>query len=210
MKNIVVITNGFDNDILDDKSELDTKFSITHIGLMNADRNPKILWKVLLEICEEYPIFKEDLRIRLIGKIDDSVIDNISNFSKKNIERIDYLNHQNVKKYQQKSQILLLAINDVPNAKGILTGKIFEYLQAKRPVLGIGPEDGDAAVILNNTNAGVMSGFKNETKLKSVILNFYKDFKNQQLNADSKNIQQYHRKELTRSLADLIKKTVNN
>ena len=48
--NVVTITNGFDGEILDSTIELDTKFTITHIGLMNADRNSKMLWEVLAEI----------------------------------------------------------------------------------------------------------------------------------------------------------------
>ena len=93
------------------------------------------------------------------------------------IEAIPYLDHKDVSKYQASSQVLLLSINEVPSAKGIITGKIFEYLQAKRPILAIGPEDGDAAMILKNTNAGTIVGFKNKTALKATILNLYKDYK---------------------------------
>ena len=33
-KNIHVITNGFDGELLESKSELDKKFTITHVGMM--------------------------------------------------------------------------------------------------------------------------------------------------------------------------------
>ena len=59
----------------------------------------------------------------------------------KTITKIDYVPHNKVQQYQRNSQVLLLAINKVPSAKGIITGKIFEYLQAKRPILAIGTED---------------------------------------------------------------------
>ena len=62
--------------------------------------------------------------------------------------------------------MLLLAVNNVKSAKGIITGKIFEYLQAKRPILAIGPVDGDLAEIINDTNSGVVIDFKDVETLK--------------------------------------------
>ena len=208
-KRIEVLTNGFDT--IEDLStqKLDEKFSITHVGLMNSDRNPTILWEVLNEISNTNLNFKNDLRIKLIGKIDDAVIQDLKVFDHNTIETIPYLDHKDVSKYQASSQVLLLSINEVPSAKGIITGKIFEYLQAKRPILAIGPEDGDAAMILKNTNAGTIIGFKNKTVLKATILNLYKDYKEGVLFVKSINIEQYHRKNITSQLAEVIKKVVS-
>ena len=208
-KRIKVLTNGFDT--IEDLStqKLDEKFSITHVGLMNSDRNPTILWEVLNEISNTNLNFKNDLRIKLIGKLDDAVIQDLKVFDHNTIETIPYLDHKDVGKYQASSQILLLSINEVPSAKGIITGKIFEYLQAKRPILAIGPEDGDAAMILKNTNAGTIVGFKNKTVLKATILNLYKDYKEGVLFVKSVNIEQYHRKNITSQLAEVIKKVVS-
>ena len=208
-KRIKVLTNGFDT--IEDLStqKLDEKFSITHVGLMNSDRNPTILWEVLNEISNTNLNFKNDLRIKLIGKLDDAVIQDLKVFDHNTIETIPYLDHKDVSKYQASSQVLLLSINEVPSAKGIITGKIFEYLQAKRPILAIGPEDGDAAMILKNTNAGTIIGFKNKTALKATILNLYKDYKEGVLFVKSINIEQYHRKNITSQLAEVIKKVVS-
>ena len=207
--NIEVLTNGFDSYENSLTIELDSNFSITHVGLMNADRNPTILWEVLYEISSENIDFKNNLRIKFIGKIDDTVIQDIQVFNPKNIVRIPYLDHEEVRKYQASSQVLLLSINHVPSAKGIITGKIFEYLQAKRPILGIGPEDGDAAAILKKTNAGNIVGFNNKVELKTAVLKLYKDFKEEKLFVKSTNIEQFHRKNITRQLAQVIKKIVS-
>ena len=207
--NIEVLTNGFDSYENSLTIELDSNFSITHVGLMNADRNPTILWEVLYEISSENIDFKNNLRIKFIGKIDDTVIQDIQVFNTNNIVRIPYLDHDEVRKYQASSQVLLLSINHVPSAKGIITGKIFEYLQAKRPILGIGPEDGDAAAILKKTNAGNIVGFNNKVELKTAVLKLYKDFKEEKLFVKSTNIEQFHRKNITRQLAQVIKKIVS-
>lgn len=211
-KNIKVITNGFDTErnSTSKEIELDEKFSITHIGLMNADRNPKTLWKVLSELSEEIPRFSEDLEIKLIGSVADEIAVDIERYTFKNTNKIKYIPHSEVQTYQQKSQILLLVVNNVPSAKGIITGKIFEYLQAKRPILAIGPEDGDLAAIIEKTNSGILIGFDDKTKLKNTVLDLYQQYQQKSLFVNSRNIEKYHRKELTHQLANIIKETINS
>ena len=174
---VVTISNGFDTSDNKEVSHLDIFFSITHVGMMNADRNPSDLWKILKEICLENPDFKSDLKIRLIGKIAKEVSHDLNIFDSGITEVVDYVSYAEYEKYQLETQVLLLCINNVPSARGIITGKIFEYLQAKRPILAIGPEDGDAAEILKNTNSGSIFGFENKQKLKQHILELYKDYK---------------------------------
>ena len=205
-KNIHVITNGFDGVLLGNKSELDKKFTITHVGMMNADRNPKTLWKVLSELVQEDKRFASVLKIKLIGKVAREVKESIrKNQLEKYTEFIDYLPHNKVLDYQKSAQILLLAVNNVPASKGIITGKIFEYLQAKRPILAIAPSEGDLAEIISKTNSGVVVDFDNQDNLKNTILNFYKKYTDDELNTESIHIEQYHRKNLTRQLSDVIK-----
>jgi hypothetical protein len=204
---INVITNGYDTDSVSELNDtaLDNRFSITHIGLMNADRNPKTLWKVLLKLIDEEPSFKNDLEIKLVGSIADEVENELKLFSPDNVVKINYVSHKKVTEFQRSAQVLLLAVNNVASAKGIITGKIFEYLQARRPILAIGPVDGDLASIIKETNSGSIIGFDDVVKLKQEVLNLYREYKNGALEVKSKNIDQYHRKELTRKLADIIK-----
>ena len=208
-QNIEVITNGFD-DVEDKiKVELDTKFSLVHIGMMNADRNPEALWKVLSELIKENKDFAEDLQLKFIGKLAHEVFESIKNYKLTSlIEFIPYLPHQEVIIFQHSAQVLLLAVNKVPSASGIITGKLFEYLQANRPILAIAPTEGDLAEIINTTKSGKVVGFGDEKSLKKNILEMYKAYKNHNLAVDSKGIEQYHRKNLTGRLAEIIKKIV--
>jgi glycosyltransferase involved in cell wall biosynthesis len=204
--NIHVITNGFERNLSQKKVDLDNKFTITHIGMMNADRNPTILWNVLRELVSEDMDFASDLRVKLIGKSANEVYDIIKeNKIDNNVQFIGYLPHQKVMDHQRSSQVLLLAVNNVPSAKGIVTGKIFEYLQAKRPVLAIAPIDGDLAEIIKNTNSGIVVDFRDKEKLKKVILELYQKFKQESLNIASKNIEKYHSINLTKQLVEVIK-----
>jgi len=199
----------FDGELCDDKVELDSKFTLTHIGLMNADRNPKMLWEVLSEIIVENKNFENDFNLKLIGKIDASVVQEISKYNlTKNVKIVSYVSHNKVIEYQKKSQVLLLIVNNVPSARGIITGKIFEYLMVKRPILAIAPKNGDLAKIIDETNSGYVVGFKEREQLKMIILDLYSKFKNKKLIVDSKNIEQFHRRELTKKVSEIIKSIV--
>ena len=205
-KNTHVITNGFDDFVKTKVVLLDTKFSLLHIGMLNNDRNHKMLWQVLNEICKENKLFKQDLEIKLIGKVCQEAIEAINkNKLSENLTKIDYIKHKKVIKHQKSAQVLLLLINNVPSAKGIITGKIFEYLQAERPILAIAPTDGDLTEILVHTNSGFVVDFNDKNALKELILELYERFKNDSLAIDNKNVEQYHRKILTHNLYKLMK-----
>ena len=204
-KNIHVITNGFDDVDFGSILNLDKKFTFTHIGLMNADRNPKLLWKVFADLIKEDAQFEADLQINLIGKVSPEVIQDLKTLGLLNqVKLTDYLPHNEVLQHQNSAQILLLAVNNVPSSKGIITGKIFEYLLARRPILAIAPTDGDLAEIINTTNSGVVVGFSDEENLKKSILKYYQNFKEGSLNIESKNIDQFHRKNLTKQLVEVL------
>lgn len=207
-----VISNGFDeDDLFKGKTEADKKFSLSHIGSLVKTRNPEIFWKVLSDVVSTNAGFKNDLQIKLVGKVDYSVLDSLEEYNlKKYLNRVEYLNHDEVVKIQQQSQILLLLLNNTPNAKGILTGKFFEYLAANRPILCIGPENGEAAAILSETNTGVAIDFSNEKGMKEIILQYYSLYKSNNLSVQSKNIQKYSRKELTKELAAVLEKLALN
>jgi hypothetical protein len=205
-KHIQVISNGYDeSDVQKEAVELDKRFSISHIGTLNAARNPKTVWKVLSEICAENSVFKADLQIQLVGKVDFSVLEDIKQFSlSDNLHKIDYLSHSEAIAKQQSSQVLMLLINNSGNAKGILTGKFYEYLAAKRPILAIGPTDGDAAKVLTETGAGAMADFSDKKATKQAILEYYNRYKADSLKVEATSVQRFSRRSLTGELAKLL------
>jgi hypothetical protein len=206
-KRVAVITNGFDEEFLDsEKVILDANFSISYIGLLPKQSNPSLFFKVLKRLCQENVAFKNDLQINFIGDISEEVKTEIElNDLVENTNFVGYVSHQKAIVYQKKSQVLLLLIPDVKNNKGILTGKLFEYLTANRPILAIGPEEGELSTILRETNAGVVINFDAEEKLEFQIRELYLKFKEEKLIVSATNIQKYHRKELTKNLAFLLK-----
>ena len=198
-----VISNGFDADDIKTSDIIkDKKFSIAHIGTLVKDRNPIVLWKVLKKLTDTRDDFRSQLEIKLVGKVDIFVKEQLENYGLINfVKKIDYLPHSEVIIEQQKSKVLLLLINNTKNAKDILTGKFFEYMASGSPILAIGPIDGELADIIKQTQTGLISNFEDEITLEKNILNL---FVNQSIKTNGEEVLKYSREELTKKLCELL------
>jgi glycosyltransferase involved in cell wall biosynthesis len=116
------------------------------------------------------------------------------------IEFTGYVAHEKSIAYLFESTLLLLLIPDVPNNKGILTGKFFEYLATGKPVLALGPKDGDVARILQETGAGSIFSNNDVEEMKSYILKIF----NARRSDQTRGIESYSRRALTGVLSALI------
>ncbi len=202
--NPIVINNGFDSTDFKNagKLPLDVKFSITHAGSLNKDRNPFILWKVLEELVKVNSDFASKLEIKLIGPIDITVKEALKKHNLMQYTRlIDSLPHKEVIPHLITSQVLLLPLNNVPNIEGIIPGKMYEYLGALRPIICIGDIDGDAAEIIYETQTGSVVGFSDKNKLKKEVLKLYDDYKLGVLEINSNHYNKYSRKQLAERFA---------
>ena len=206
-----VIYNGFDEkDFTCKEVELDQKFSIVHIGSMNKDRNPHNLWKVLGEICSEIEGFSKDLEIKMVGPTDIAIKKALhENNLNENLNKIDYVPHSEVVTYLLGAQLLLLPINDTPNSLGVIPGKLFEYLAARRPIICIGPLKGDSCRIINETEAGYTFSFNNKSDLKTTLISLYNEFtETGKVECSSNSIEKFSRRNLTGQMADLLNEIV--
>ena len=219
-KDVAVITNGYDFDCQPVETDRNpsqhqqktSPLTLSHIGIIGPNRNPETLWQAISDLVETFPETspKPSIKIRLIGQIDNFVISSIKRHNiEKYVEIIPYIPHNQVVAEQQKSDVLLLFVNNTPNAKGILTGKLFEYMASGRPILCIGPEDGDSARILNETQTGVTIDFNDKEKMKSVILDLLaKHNANQLVTNDIKAVEKYSRRNLTKDFVNILNEIV--
>ena len=201
---IEIIPNGFDETDFEVKPlAFEGKFTICHTGLFTRDANPNHLWRALAAIVAENEKFKEELQIVLVGQTDGAV--------KKSIEEagllpyahfVSYVPHLEAVAYQKGADLLLLTLKKEPESKGIVTGKLFEYLAAGRPILGIGPTDGDLAAILKECNGGTIHVFEDFEGIKTAINHYYIDSHLHNINANA--VAGYSRKNLCGKMAELL------
>jgi len=203
-KPISVISNGFEPS-KDLQPQLDTQFSLVHIGSLLSNRNPEVLWKVLSEIADNNNDFKTDLQIKLVGIVGEEIIESIQKFGlSENCKNIGYVSHQEAIQLQHNAQVLLLIEMDTSETKAIIPGKLFEYMAAKRPILAVGPEGSDVENIVAETSSGNYFLYSEEENLKVQILDYYKKYKQGNLLSESKNISKYNRRELTKKMSVLL------
>ncbi|WP_373516636.1 glycosyltransferase [Pricia sp.] len=201
---ITVITNGHDTDY-EGGAHLDKDFTISHIGSLLTDRNPKNLWKVLSQIASENSVFRADLQLEFMGVVSKDVMDSLYRFELgPYVKMRGYGSHAEAQRRQQTSQVLLLVEIDSEETKGIIPGKLFEYMAAQRPILALGPKDWEAGKIIQKTRSGAVYDYDSHDGLKKTVLAWYASFKKQNLSAKAKNIEKYSRRTLTEQLVKLL------
>ncbi|MCS7081814.1 MAG: glycosyltransferase family 4 protein [Bacteroidetes bacterium] len=206
----VVIPNGFDEaDFASDPPPPDSGdvFRLLHVGTLNAARNPESLWRALEALASE----DMRLEVELVGIVDASIRERLRRSGLSGRVRISpYLPHEAALQRMRTADALLLVINRVPGAEGIITGKLYEYIASARPVLGIGPPEGEAAQILRQSGAGQMFDWDDVEGLKRQLRALYAAWSagQPQAGATPEAARRYSRRALTQELAALLDKLV--
>ena len=220
--NAFCVTNGFDVSESLSVGELESlnetpkpsnyktlkpKFTLSYVGVLEQLRNPENLWKSLKDLCETNPDFANDFELKFVGRIDDKILNDIENsVLKNNIKNLGYLSHDESVKEMEKSDLLLITNFPNESSKGIIPGKLFEYLATGKPILSFGPKDADVEKILNKTKAGKHFDYSENEEISDFILSLYKDWKSGKTIQNSANINEFSRKELAKQLANLLRK----
>ena len=187
---VKIVTNGFDHEDFAHPAtgkeeecnrhcatEGREKFTLIHTGIFVDNGNPHLLWETLGEKAAAEPQFREDLQIRLMGQVDESVLQGIEKANLTgNLINMGYRPHDEVVQWQKSARVLLLPLRKEPEAAAILTGKFFEYLASGREILAFGPVDGDLAKALHETQSGTIADFNDKETTRREIDRLYGQF----------------------------------
>lgn len=202
---ISVITNGFDDENVKINA-LDEKFTISHIGSLLSERNPEILWIVLGELIKENKAFSNQFELQLVGAVGQAILDRLKfHYLMQHTNLVGYVNHLEAVKLQKQSQVLLLVEINSEDTKAIIPGKLFEYFNAKRPILAIGPDGSDVEGLIHQTNTGYYYLYNEKEALKQRIISLFNLYLNKNLKSESSSISKFSRQYLTEQLAQILK-----
>ena len=144
----------------------------------------------------------------MIGQIDNAVMKSLSETGlNEHVSFSNYIPHDQVSAVHRSSTLLLLLLmpDSEPRAKGLVTGKLFEYMASGRPILCIGPENGDAAMILKETHAGTTVSFEEKEKIKKTIKSLYQSYLENGLpNNSNPAVERYSRQVMAGKFARLL------
>ena len=206
-RKVELITNGFDEDDFKEIHKTKTtQFTIRHIGMVDELRDPRPFMLAVRSLAEEVPDLLSSTKIEFIGSVNssfrefvaqDSMLSQFTVFTKP-------MPHAELLKLYGETDIQLLVLAHTILAPGNLPGKFFEYLASGNFIFGVGPEQGDAADILRNANAGIMIDRNNNSMIQSVLKERFQHWKGRGTE-EKRNVAAFSRRELTKQLVNLIR-----
>jgi hypothetical protein len=209
-KQVVTIPNGFDEEDYSEKVPLTTKFTITYTGSIYPGKlDPGPLLRALVELEEEGRISPNDFEVRFFGGGSlTSLLPTIRHYGLEQIVKIYGLVpfKESIQKQKESTVLLLLGWND-PRERGAYSGKVFEYLGARRPILSVGLKGNVVDGLLSETGSGVVASEVNE--IKSLLFQWMKEFKESgevlsHFKPNNSAISRYTRKQEAARLARLL------
>ena len=168
------ISNGCDfDDFAGLEYEPGTRFRITHAGSFFGRRDPR----PFLQAFRDADL---DAVARFVGDFRSSDREWAEGLGLGDrLELIDYLPRAESLRLQRDSEALLLLVPDADGrGRGVLSGKVFEYIAAGRPILAVVPPDGAAAELIRETGAGVVVAPDDVDGIRAALVDLHARFSN--------------------------------
>lgn len=208
-KNVYNITHGYNPDETNDPpATLTAKFTITYTGtIYPGKQNPLLLLAALKNLISEGTINQADVEVRFYGSEEEWLTGKIKGYGLSGVvKQYGQVKREVSVAKQRESQALLFLNWDDPQEKGLYSGKIFEYLGARRPILSTGGSRGDVVEeLLNETGAGISS--VTEAGIKDTLKNLYNEYKTKgwvSFGGDAARISKYTHREMAGRFAELL------
>ncbi|HYX06685.1 MAG TPA: glycosyltransferase, partial [Bacteroidales bacterium] len=205
-----VIPNGYDEADFQSiyfKNRRTSKFVLMHLGSIGVERNPSVMFRVIAQLYQEGVINETNFEIVFVGKVNKEIHETIKNLKIENLLTFKvYIPHKEALKTAETATVLLLLITQSAKNQRILPGKTFEYMRMRKPILALGPEEGEVQTIFESTNAGKVIDYNDASQIESYLrflLHTWKSKASFQTASETK-VKQYSRKNLTRELAKLF------
>ena len=193
-----VITNGYDEDDFSGFFSSDPPvFTITYVGTLSVIYPVDGFLKALQLLKEK----NNEFILRFIGSVAQSqkeLIQSVTSYL--NREFIPYVGHSAAVKFMLNSSVLLLIIPNHQSNKSIITGKIFEYIASGKPIICLGPSDGDAAEIIRTGGYGRTFDYSDSTGIYEYLMQLVSGNSLTEKNSHGA----FSRRELTKKIIPLL------
>lgn len=207
-KRVFVIPNGFDPIQIHPGYTVTKQFCIVYTGfLYKGLQDPEPLFQAVKVLINEREIEPELIEVNFFGYDEGWLITDVKKYQLENVVKIHGMisREESIQK-QRESQILLLLTWNDPAEKGVYTGKLFDYLAARRPILSLGyTEGGVVKELLDQTQAGVHCS--NEAELREYLLKAYQEYKELgavQYRGIEAEVMKYSHREMARKFAEVL------
>jgi glycosyltransferase involved in cell wall biosynthesis len=172
-----LIPNGYDpEDLADVAPRLNDRFTIVYTGSMYGVRNPDTVLQAVSRLLADGRVEPDRIRLRFVGRFGDEVR---AMFRRPEVagvvEERGYVPHAESVAELLGAHALLLVVDDVAGSEGIVPGKVFEYIGARRPVLAVAPE-GAVADLVRGTGAGRVLSRHDVDGIAGAVADLYREW----------------------------------
>jgi glycosyltransferase involved in cell wall biosynthesis len=216
---IFVLYNGYDpDDYIPLKIAQLSHFTITFTGRMydidfeRKGRTPELLFQSLHQLNRKGTIDPTKVKVNIYGEYPNDLYELISKYQlQDSVNCLGAVPFRESFEAQQNATILLLLNWNDSDYKGIVTGKIFEYLGARRPILAIPFFNRSVDTILNKTKAGIT--ITDKGSLKSQLSKWYRQYIDKgyvNYTGITKEIEKFSRKRASNYLSRIFDNVIYN
>jgi glycosyltransferase involved in cell wall biosynthesis len=204
-KSVHLIYNGYDEDFFaPEKMRNDNKFVITYAGSMSYEQRPYAFFEALKRL-KHNPQFIQNLEVRFVGNFPDFLNTmTMESGLASNIVHFPFKNMKDAIADMQNSDLLLIIVPD-NNDFGVIPSKLYDYLAARKPVLGYGHPQCDTAKIIQKTSSGKLFASDDAVQSSAFIEEIYNmTIKKELYISPENNVDEFSRRNLTKSLAKIF------
>ncbi|MCF7859283.1 MAG: glycosyltransferase [Candidatus Cloacimonetes bacterium] len=179
---------------------------IKYIGNFYSHRTPKFFIKAL-ELLQSRGKLPENVDIEFTGNYYKETLDLLLGSSVRNVIRVkSQVEHKDAIESLMNCDALLLFIAS-HKGKGVLTGKLFEYLRSNKEILAMIPPNGEAAKILKKNKHKLICSMEDVEQIAENFLKLVKIMKNKKV--ERKINYEFSRSEQTNEFLNFVKDKIS-
>lgn len=208
------IFTGYDEKLIRENDNiLNDKFTITYTGyLYEGRRDPEPLFQAIAYLIKNDMVDRKKIELQFIGEQTAWLTKLIRKYDLSDVVMTyNVVSREEAMKSQRSAQVLLIITWDNPLERGVIPGKFFDYLAAKRPVIHLGNKNTELSKIIDESGIGMSAD--NADELIGIIRGFYNEYTetgNVVYKGDKSIIEQYSQEKMVSKFVNVFNSVIGN
>ncbi len=201
---IEILSQGFDPEDFSGDAEYqntDGKFRVLYAGSFFHFMTPEYFFEGAKAAVKKMPALKKNLVLEFAGYFPDMYKPAGDEL---NIEYLGYIPHNECTRKMLQADVLWMMIGGQKGSDMISTGKIYDYIGSRKPVIACVPESEAKRTLTEYGNAKICSPY-NPEEISEAILYYYNLFMQGKIpKADKSKVEKFNRKLLAGKLSEIM------